>query len=464
MSAIGLHQSLSQQQALSPQMRQSLEILQANTLELGQLLRQVTALNPTLEIEGDADELEYDTTVEEEYDSEVLDDLQDDWRDDWITQKGGSMSDDDIARQEHQYASIVAPITLQQHLVEQLNMSELSDHMYKVVSYLIGNINDRGFLDSNIEDLAQLGEFSWDDLQQALILIQGYDPAGVGARDLRECLLLQLNFMGLGHSIEGRIVEGHLDDLARRRYQEIARAMGVSPDAVSIAAENISFLTPDPGATFDATSNPHVSADVEFLADEEGRFYANLTDQGLPKIRISNHYKDLLSRVKNDAATQKFLKENLHESRQILHAVSQRQETLLRISSEIIKRQAGFMQKGMRYLQPMTMMDVADTLEVHAATISRAVAGKYVRTPHGLIEMRRFFTSGYTTKEGDQVSNTGVKEAIQQLVAKENPAKPLSDSGIEKALKADGIKVARRTVAKYREQLGILPSHLRKRR
>ncbi|MBT8043397.1 MAG: RNA polymerase factor sigma-54, partial [Verrucomicrobiae bacterium] len=343
------------------------------------------------------------------------------------------------------------------------NRAAVDDEKYMAGEHLIGCINDTGFLEEPLENLAPLSPFTLKQLRSAQSLIQGFDPPGVGVENLTESLLLQLQLAGRGGSLESRIVDQHLDDLARRRFSDITRALGVSQEAVLAAAERIAQLNPDPGAAFDATSNPHVSADLELRRDDDGNYHAYLTGDHLPNIRISNHYKDLLAKLNSDPKARKYLRDNIHEGRQIINAVSQRQETLLKIGTEIIKRQPDFLRYGKGKLRPMTMHDVAETIGVHAATISRAVSGKYILTPHGLMELRTFFSSGYTTQQGTEIANTGVRDAIQQLVANENPAKPFSDTAIEKQLKAKGIKVARRTIAKYRDQLGILPSHLRKR-
>lgn len=463
MASTGLHQNLSQQQTLSPQMRQSLNILQANTMELGQLLSQVAEMNPTLEITEERDQLEDSQIADAETDYENLSEFDDYWREDQILMHGTkSHTSDDEERREFLYNSIVAPQTLQQHLVDQLNHAALDDNTYMAAELLIGSINDTGFLEDSIEDIAANSSYPLKQLRSALCLLQRFDPPGVAAENLTESLLLQLQLQGMGGSLESRIVDQHLGDLARHRFGDIARALGVTHESVHDAAEHIATLNPDPGAAFDPTSNPHVSADLELRRNIEGHYYAHLTGDHLPKLQISNHYKDLLAKLNSDPKARKFIKDNIHEGRQIISALGQRQETLLKIGTELVKRQPDFITHGLTKLRPMTMQDIAEAVGVHAATISRAVSGKYILTPHGLMDLRRFFSTGYTTKQGSEISNTGVREAIQQIVSHEDSAKPLSDTAIEKQLKAKGIKVARRTIAKYRDQLGILPSHLRK--
>lgn len=460
----GLHQGLAQKQTLSPQMRQSLEILQANTMELGQIIQQAAEINPTIEITEDTDQLDDQAAIDSQKDEEKLSEFEDTWREDQILMHGTSQSSgSDEERREFLYNSIVAPKTLQQHLIDQLNKSAVDDEKYIAAEYLIGCIDNRGFLEDSIESLARISDFTLKELRSVQSLTQGFDPAGIAVENLTESLLLQLQLLGEGGSLESRIIDQHLDDLARHRYANITRALGVTQEAVLEAADRIALLNPDPGAAFDASSNPHVSADIELKQDREGKYYAHLTGDHLPKIRISNHYKDMIAKLNSDPKARKYLRDNIHEGRQIINAISLRQETLLKIGSEIISRQPDFLIHGISKLRPMTMHDVAEKIGVHAATISRAVSAKYILTPHGLMDLRSFFSSGYTTKQGTEISNTGVRDAIQQIVNQEDTAKPLSDTAIEKKLKAQGVKVARRTIAKYRDQLGILPSHLRKR-
>lgn len=460
----GLSQGMAQQQTLSPQMRQSLEILQANTLELSQLLYQVAEMNPTIEIQEDTTQLDTPTEPDAEHDIENLSEFDDTWRDDQILMHGSRQhTGDDEERRDFLYNSIVAPLTLQQHILDQLNRAAVSPEKQTAAKYLIGCINNQGFLEDSIETLATLSDLTLKDLRSAQSLIQGFDPAGIAVENLSESLLLQLQLQGRGGSLESRIVDQHLNDLARRKMSDIARELGVSKEAVTLAAEHIAHLNPDPGAAFDATSNPHVTADLELRQDDDGHYYAHLTGDHLPKISISNHYKDLLAKLNTNPKARKYLRDNIHEARQIISAVGQRQETLLKIGSEIIQRQQDFLIHGRSKLRPMTMLEIAEPIGVHAATVSRAVAGKYIHTPHGLIELRSFFTSGYTSQQGQEISNTGVKETIQQLIANEDTAKPLSDLTMEKQLLKKGIKISRRTIAKYRGQLGILPSNLRKR-
>lgn len=441
-------------------MRQSLEVLQANSLELSQLIQQTILTNPALEIATTEETLPDDIPQEAEHDSETLSDLDDYARDEYITTKSSTAgpSQETI---DYLYDSIVAPHSLQQHLTEQINNEDISESLAAACHEIIANINDRGFLDQPLSDINITSSHTSELLEKALVKIQHLDPAGVGAIDLRESLLIQLQKKDLLGSLPYQIVESHLTDLAQKKLPTIARELKTSMDNIVQAAEVIATLTPDPGAEYDPTLNPYIVPDIRFTQDEEGKWQATLTNEHIPEVTISHIYKDLQVSTP-DSKTRTYLKEQIKEGKQIITAISQRQHTLLRIAEELIKYQQAFIANGASALKPLTMNELAEVIEVHPATISRAVAGKYALTPRGIIELRTFFTSGFESSDGKQVSNTSIKDTIQNLVQEEPPAKPLSDSAIEKLLAAKGLKVARRTIAKYRDQLDILPSHLRK--
>ncbi|MFC4993778.1 RNA polymerase factor sigma-54 [Rubritalea tangerina] len=462
MAGIDLQQNLSQSQVLSPQMRQSLEVLQANSLELGQILQQALSVNPVLEIDRHEDPWEDPTVDNAEHELETLSELDDDFRELQITERRNTSSNhDDEAKREHLYNSIVAPETLQQHMFSQLAFAAIPEPTKRVAAVLIGYINDRGFFDDSLENICVANGFTLPQAESARAALQNFDPPGVAAMDLTESLQIQLARRDLLGSLEYRIVSDHLTNLARKKIPDIARKLGVTTEAVNQAAETIATLTPDPGAAFDPTSNPHITPDIIISKNSLGQWDAQLTNENIPDLAISNAYKDLMASTDDNSARQ-YLRDQIRDGKILIRSISQRQETLYKLALQLVARQRDFFDKGPKALKPMTMNEIAESIEVHPATISRAVAGKYVQTPHGLIELRTFFTTGYTTESGKEVSNTGIRETIQQMIAEENPQKPLSDSAIEKNLKEKGIKVARRTIAKYRDQLNILPSHLRK--
>ena len=444
-------------------MRRSLEILQANSMELTQMVRTALETNPVLEDITEVISLDADGPTPDEADSlDSLNETDDDWRELQILERGAkSWTADDEERREHMYNSIVAPETLQQHLAHQLELSLIEPSVRVAANTLLGNLDSRGFCDIPPGELSSRLGIPKKDMDAAFELIRSFDPPGIGAVDITDSLLLQLEFAGEKDSLEYRIIRDHLADLARKRYPQIAKALGTNVDRISEAAVRIGRLTLNPGGEYDPTGNPYIQPDVVIEKTDEG-WTARLTNEYLPKLKISDFYKDMLGTTGNDKKARHFLRENIREGRTLIRSLSLRQETIFAIAQKLIEHQPAFFEKGPRFLRPLTMNDIADQLNLHATTISRAVAGKYILTPHGLMEMRAFFAAGYETADGTQVSNAGVREAMQALISKEDPAKPLSDDAIAKALKTQGIPVARRTVAKYREQLDILPSHLRR--
>ncbi len=445
-------------------MRKSLEILQAGTLELSQLVRLALETNPVLEDLTETVSLDEEGPNPEEADSlDYMNQTDDDWRDRTILEgKSSPWTHEDEERRQRMYDSIVAPETLPQHLQHQLDLSMVDPEIREAAQAILGNLDDRGFHDLPVKTLGIRMGFKPQHLDAALNLVQSFDPAGIGASGIPESLLLQLERTTGKETIEYKIVRDHLEDLARKRHPQIARALGTNVERIAEAASRISHLTPNPGGEFDPTGNPYILPDVIIERDDDRNWYARLTGEHLPTLRINDFYKDMIGKNGTDAKARQFLRDQIRDGRSLIQAISLRQETILAIAHKLIEHQPLFLTKGPRHLRPLTMNDIADEISLHATTISRAVAGKYVLTPHGLMEMRAFFATGYQTSDGAEVSNAGVREAIQQLVTAEDLAKPLSDEILMQALDKQGIKVARRTVAKYREQLGILPSHLRK--
>jgi RNA polymerase sigma-54 factor len=464
MSDFSLQQNLSQQQTLAPQMRKSLEVLQANTMELSQIVRQALELNPVLEDVTESLSLDAEAPDPETADSlEHLNETDDDWRDfDIASGKASPWSADDEERRQFLYDSIVAPESLQQHLQQQLDFSMVEPEVRQAAQALLGNLDARGFLDLPVRELGERLGLKAADLAAALKLVQSFDPPGVGAAGIAESLLLQLELAGRGGTLEYRIVRDHLEALARRQYAQIARALGATEERIAEAAESIGRLSPNPGGAFEPSGNPYILPDVVIERGEDGSWGARLTDEQLPSLRINDFYKDMIGSSRVDAKTRQFLRDQISDGRSLIRSIALRQETILAIAHKIIENQTLFLEKGPRHLRPLTMTGIAEDLSMHNATISRAVAGKYVLTPHGLMEMRSFFATGYQTDAGEGVSNTAVREALQQLVNRELPSKPLTDAALTKLLAEQGIQIARRTVAKYREQLNILPAHLRR--
>jgi RNA polymerase sigma-54 factor len=300
-----------------------------------------------------------------------------------------------------------------------------------------------------------------EDFEKMLALIQSFYPAGVGARDLRECLLIQLQREGKERSLEYRIVSEHMEDLGRRRFPEIARRMGISVEEVQKAADNIARLNPRPGQVFAAAPQNYVLPDV-VVEKVDGDYQIILNNEQIPHLRISNIYKDIIAQSDNGSEVKDYIRDKIRSGKFLIRSIHQRQQTISNIAQQIVSRQRDFLDHGSSHLKPMTMKEIADAVGVHETTVSRAVSGKYMATPQGVFEMKYFFTPGYQTATGESMSNTSVKEAILDLVKHEDGNAPLSDQEIVEILSDRGVPIARRTVAKYRTELNILPSNMRR--
>jgi len=464
MAGLSQTQSLSQQQVLAPQLQQSLQILQVPMLELRNLIQQEIETNPTIEIETTEPSLEDRQREAEEFDKEfeVLRQLDEEWREYMSQNAAYARSAEDEERRQFYFDSLVKEETLQQHLLEQLTGNGIEGDDLKVAELIIGNLNDHGFLQSSIEEMAQSSGLSTDDLQRVLDIIQSLHPVGVASRDLRECLLIQLHRLGKEHSLEFRIIDKHLDDLGKHRIPEIARRLSTSVDQVQRAANFIGTLDPKPGQIFTADPNNYVLPDVS-IEKVSGEWNILLNGDQIPHLRISNTYKDLMAQDGNGTEVKDYIREKIRSGKFLIKSIHQRQQTISNIAHEILARQKDFFESGPSALKPLTMVQIADAVGVHETTVSRAISGKYMATPHGVFEIKYFFTPGYQTADGETLSNTSVKGSIAELVKAEDTSNPLSDKEIVEMLTARGIPIARRTVAKYRTELNILPSNMRKR-
>ena len=475
MAAQGMQQtqSLALQQVLSPQLQQSLLILQTPLLELRNLVQQEMETNPVLEELPDqsrADERgEAEPSADDNFDNEFqkLASLDEEWRD-YMAQSASYRSDGSRSSREAQdkrqflFDSIPVQDTLQQNLIGQLNQSVLSGSDRKAAELVIGNIDDNGFLQSTPEEMALNSGIPREDFEKMLALIQSFYPRGVGARDLRECLLIQLQRQEKENTLEYKIVSEHMEDLGRRRFPEIARRMGISVEEVQKAAGNIARLNPRPGQVFAAAPQNYVLPDV-IVEKVDGEYQITLNNEQIPHLRISNLYKDIIASGNTEGAEVKdYIRDKIRSGKFLIRSIHQRQQTIFNIAQQIVSRQRDFLEHGPSHLKPMIMREVADAVGVHETTVSRAVSGKYMATPQGVFEMKYFFTSGYQTATGESLSNISVKEAILDLVKHENGSAPLSDHEMVEILGERGIPIARRTVAKYRDELNILPSHMRR--
>jgi len=475
MAAQGMQQrqSLALQQVLSPQLQQSLLILQTPLLELRNLVQQEMETNPVLEElpedSGANERSESEDSADDNFKDEFekLASLDEEWRD-YMAQSASSNFDgrrgskEADEKRQFLFDSIPVEETLQQNLIAQLNQTVLSADDRKAAELIVGNIDDDGFLQSTPEEMALNSGIPQNDFETALGLIQTFYPAGVGARDLRECLLIQLQRQGKEHSLEYRIVAEHIDDLGRHRFPEIARRMAISVEEVQKAADNIARLNPRPGQVFAAAPQNYVLPDV-VVEKVDGEYQIAFNNEQIPHLRISNLYKDIIASGNSQSSDVKdYIRDKIRSGKFLIRSIHQRQQTIMNIAQQIVSRQRDFLEHGSSHLKPMTMAEVAEAVGVHETTVSRAVSGKYMATPQGVFEMKYFFTGGYQTATGESLSNISVKQAVLDLVKHESGSAPLSDHEIVEILSERGIPIARRTVAKYRSELNILPSHMRR--
>lgn len=461
------------QQVLAPQLRQSLELLQVPILELRTLVQQEMQQNPTLEEKipettqvevepgsGEAEEEAKELDFKEEF--KVLARLDDEWREYFHqSQSMQPYTAEDAAKRQFFFDSIVQPTTLQEHLMSQVALAGLNASDHPVAELLIGSISDDGYLTSSVDELTQTTGFDRTRLEELLHMIQEFDPIGVGARDLRECLLLQLRRLGKEDSLAARIVRDHLDDLGAKKYAAIAKALKITVDDVQQVAHFIATLDPKPGRMFTAEQPTYVLPEV-MVQKVKNEYLIVLNRDQIPHLRISKHYRQLMEDPNTSSEVKAYIRDKVRAGALLIKSIHQRQQTIFRIATEIVRVQRDFLEHGVSDLKPLTMVEIASLLGIHETTVSRAIANKYMQTPRGMFQMKYFFTPGYKTSDGKQVSNKTIKDTLAKLVAQEEPTNPLSDQAMVAKLKEQGLTVARRTIAKYREELHILPSHLRK--
>ena len=483
----GLHQRQTQSLVLAPQLRQSLKILQVAALDLRATIQEELQSNPTLEelpMEGvsleksgeekppgddgdpaapaatasDAGEQREEMDFTKQF--EILGKMDDDWRD--YSAGTPSYTSEDAERRQHLFDSLVSETSLQEHLMRQAELAEISEPALAAMKHLVGSLDDRGFLTQTPADVALQTGLPLEAVQEAVSALRHFDPSGIGAQSLGECLLAQLAAKGRGESLPARMVRDHFELLTRRRIPELARKLAVPADDVQSAIEEIGKLDPAPGRRFAEDSNRVVIADV--TVEKDGDVWKiHLNNDYIPRLRISSTYRELIAKGTLSKDEREYLRERMRSGKFLIDSIEQRQRTIERITREILKAQEPFFEHGVSHLQPLTMTRIADIVGVHETTVSRAIANKYLKTPHGIFEFKYFFTPGYQAGGGGAaVSNTSVKEMIADLVAVEDQAGPLSDQDIVARLLEKGITIARRTVAKYREELGILPSNLRR--
>lgn len=440
---------LALQQTLSPQMQASLNILQAPLAELRELVDAELRENPALE------EVASSQAAPGE---KPRSGMEEQWND-YYGQRATAepWTREAAERRQHFFDSQSSPPSLQEHMSAQT--AAWPEAEAKIAAEIIGNLDEQGYFRADVEDVAYAAGVSPLEAERVLEKVQGLEPPGIAARNLSECLFLQLRSQGRQYSTEARIAKHHLEELGRKKMADIAKALDVPPSEVHRAAAAIARLDPRPGAAFSFEAEQVVIPEIVIERDGD-EFTVRLSQDGIPSLRISDDYKDMLSGSAREV--REYLRDKIKGGNFFIRSIQQRQSTLLNIGREITLRQREFLEHGPSRLKPMTMSQVADAVGVHETTVSRAASGKYISTPQGIFEIKYFFTHGYTNSDGEAVSNESVRQAIANLVKEENPRRPHSDQEIVRLLGEQGLAVARRTVAKYREQLGLLPSYLRK--
>jgi RNA polymerase sigma-54 factor len=466
-----LSQRLTTQLIMTPRLQQALKLLQVPTLELQQILKQELMQNPLLEEvddsveDTDSQEAEAETgepTEEPESEKDGEEDI--DWSE--FMQEGLDRTYVPAQEQQTEFYEKV-PVTrtsLAEHLTRQLRLMELPAEVISLGEFLIGSLDDRGYLATPVADVAESTGRPTAEIEQALKIVQGLEPAGVGARDLRECLLLQLAARRQTDTLAWRIVDEHFDRLVNNKKAEIARSLRVAPEEVQEATDALSQLSPKPGLEITTDEERYVVPDL--IVERVGEDYVVLlNDRNVPRLRITQAYEKVLREAKKPGrdTTRDYIQSKLNSARWLIQTIEQRRRTMIKVMNCIIQEQREFFDKGIQFLRPLTLQQVARQIDMHESTVSRVTTNKYVQTPRGVFELKFFFSSGITTQDGEDVSSKTAREAIRQFIEEEEKKDPLSDQKIAEMLQARGMNIARRTVAKYREQLNILPARFRRR-
>ena len=490
---LGQHTQMRQELKINPRLYQAMDLLYMPLLDLQNHLKQELLNNPFLDMiepdeeddEGeDADGLEESANeneteaekAEKEEKSEI------DWEEILLDgfDAGGR-------REEHEEREYYEPVTvatrdLADHLRDQVSLLDLNGRQMYLADEFIGNINEDGYLACGLEkivegvnesvlkvmedsdrEVSDLPVYTMAEAEDMLGVVQSLDPPGVGARDLRECLMLQLREAGLEHSVPYRLVRDCFDELIAHRWSEISKKFGISPVDVQKAADEIAKLDPKPGLVYSDASDNYIIPDL--IVDKiDGKYFVFLNDANLPRLKLSKAYQEIArDKKKFDGENKEFISNKLNSANWMIQAIEQRRQTMLKVMNYIVDRQREFFEKGVQFLKPLTLREVAEVISMHESTVSRVTNEKFVQTPRGVLPLKFFFSSGLSTTAGEDVSARGIKAQIEKLVSEENPKHPLTDQAIVNILKETGVQIARRTVAKYRDQLGVLSARMRKR-
>ena len=350
---------------------------------------------------------------------------------------------------------------LADHLNLQLRLTHMKPEIEAAAEAIVGNLNDDGYLDCSLEEIAALGPWPMETVQAALEVVRQLDPVGVGARDLQECLLLQLQALGYGDRLAARVIRDHFSQLYNHKLPELARTLGVSIEQLGQELRIIRLLEPKPGRKYAIPNTQYIEPEVyiEKMGDD---YCIRFNDDGLPQLRINRQYRQMMENKETSKETRDYIKDRFRSAVDLMRNIEHRKQTIYKVCQCIVERQRDFLDKGVEYLRPMQQKDIAEDIGMHLSTVSRVVNGKYAHTPQGVIELRRFFTEGMTNDEGEDVSTQAIKLRIRKMIDAEDPREPLTDEQIKEILAKDGQKLSRRTVAKYREQMKIAGSRERR--
>jgi len=480
----GISQStqLKQEIKINPRLYQAMDLLYMPLLDLQQHLKQELMNNPFLEmVEPEEEDDEEEGQTEEAPQQEKAND-EIDWEEILLNgfDAGGR-------HEEHEEKEYYEPVTVESrdlgdHLRDQIQLLELTPRQRLLADEFVGNIDEDGYLACPIDEIltsindlvrSTAEEMEQDpldapiynraELEEMLGIIQILDPPGVGARDLRECLLLQLKDAGLEQSVPYRLVRDCFDELINHRWSEISKRFGISPSDVQKAADEIQKLDPKPGIKYSDTGDNYIIPDL-IVEKIDGKYHVFLNDANLPRLKLSKAYQEIArDKKKFEGENKEFISNKLNSANWMIQAIEQRRQTMLKVMNFIVDRQREFFEKGVQYLKPLTLREVAEVINMHESTVSRVTNEKFVQTPRGVLPLKFFFSSGLSTTGGEDVSARGIKAQIEKLVSEEDPKHPLTDQAIVNILKESGVQIARRTVAKYRDQLGVLSARMRKR-
>ncbi len=483
----GITQStqLKQEIKINPRLYQAMDLLYMPLLDLQQHLKQELLNNPFLEMVEPEEEDEDESTTEEQpaepQEKQAAEEI--DWEEILLNGFDAGGRPEEHEEKEYFEPVTVASRDLADHLRDQVTLLDLSPRQLLLAEEFIGDINEDGYLACAVEDIRDsindvvrrtaeeagredeedLPYYTDEEILEMVNIVQSLDPPGVGARDLRECLLLQLREAGLEQSVPYRLVRDCFDELINHRWSEISKRFGISPADVQKAADEIAKLEPKPGLRYNSGDDDYIIPDL-IVEKIDGKYYVFLNDGNLPRLKLSKAYQEIArDKKKFEGENKEFISNKLNSANWMIQAIEQRRQTMLKVMNFIVDRQREFFERGVQYLKPLTLREVAEVINMHESTVSRVTNEKFVQTPRGVLPLKFFFSSGLSTTGGEDVSARGIKAQIEKLVSEEDPRNPLTDQAIVNILKESGVQIARRTVAKYRDQLGVLSARMRKR-